>query len=226
MPPKKTRKNKHKHGHKHEHKHANKSKHNHNDRRFYRTPTPYPISPMQNISGIVSSSSAAMKAVSHDKKHWHVDTNINGVKKHANLTNSQIMDILAYPAAKQDLRTQLIQKLRDMSPRPMYDERRPIFIAPNLGAPIIRMYEPREPHQHQKIEYIYKNGCSNKPIMLDKLSPLHEARIIPEMNGEPIHLIPNPVQSYNDSGLSSIRKAKKKGKGKGGGKTVNKKGKR
>lgn len=225
MPPKKTRKNKHKH----EHKHANKSKHNHNDRRFYRTPIPYPISPMQNISGIVSSSSAAMKAVSHDKKHWHVDTNINGVKKHANLTNSQIMDILAYPAAKQDLRTQLIQKLRDMSPRPMYDER-PIFIAPNLGAPIIRMYEPREPHQHQKIEYIYKNGCSNKPIMLDKLSPLHEARIIPEIDGESIHLIPNYMKSYKDndydSGLLSIRKAKKKGKGKGKGKTINKKGKK
>jgi hypothetical protein len=225
MPIKKTRKNKHKHGH----KHANKSKHNHNDRRFYRTPTPYPISPMQNISGIVSSSSAAMKAVSHDKKHWHVDTDINGVKKHANLTNSQIMDILAYPAAKQDLRTQLIQKLRDMSPRHMHDER-PIFIAPNLGAPIIRMYEPHEPHQHQKIEYIYKNGCSNKPIMLDKLSPLHEARIIPEMDGESIHLIPNSMKSYKDndydSGLSSIRKANKKTKGKGKGKTVNKKGKK
>lgn len=233
MPPKKTRKNKHKHGH----KHANKSKHNHNHRRFYRTPTPYPVSPMQNISGIVSSSSAAMKAVSHDKKHWHVDADINGVKKHANLTNSQIMDILAYPAAKQDLRTQLIQKLRDMSPRPMYDERRPIFIAPNLGAPIIRMYEPREPrepHQHQKIEYIYKNGCSNKPIMLDKLSPLHEARIIPEMDVEPIHLIPNSMHSHNESelselsGLSSIRKAnnKIKSKGKGKRKTVNKKGKK
>lgn len=219
MPQKKTRKNKPNHKH------------------FHRTPTPYPFSPMQNISGIVSSSSAAMKAVSHDKKHWHVDTNINGVKKHANLTNSQIMDILAYPAAKQDLRTQLIQKLRDMSPRPMYDERRPIFIAPNLGAPIIRMYEPREPrepHQHQKIEYIYKNGCSNKPIMLDKLSPLHEARIIPEMDVEPIHLIPNSMHSHNESelsglsGLLSIRKAKKKGKSKGKGKrkTVNKKGKK
>lgn len=169
MPQKKTRKNKKNHKH------------------FYSTPTPYPVSPSGHISGIVSSSSAVMKAVSRDGKHWHVDADINGAKKHANLTNSQIMDILAYPAAKQDLRTHLIQKLRDISPH---------------------------------------HGCSNKPILINKLPPLHEARIIPEMNGEPIHLIPNPVQSYNDSGLSSIRKAKKKGKGKGGGKTVNKKGKR
>ena len=213
MPQKKTRKNKPNHKH------------------FYRTPTPYPFSPMQNISGIVSSSSAAMKAVSRDGKHWHVDADINGAKEHANLTNSQIMDILAYPAAKQDLRTQLIQKLRNISPRPMRDER-PIFIAPNLGAPIIRMYEPHEPHQHPKIEYIYKKGCSNKPIMMNNLSPLHESRIIPEIDGESIHLIPNPMQSYNESGLSrlselsSIRKAKKKSKGKGRGKTVNKKWKK
>jgi hypothetical protein len=246
MPQKKTRKNNHKT------KTKTKINHNHSHRNFYRTPTPYPFSPMQNISGIVSSSSAAMKAVSRDGKHCHVDANINGEKEHANLTNSQIMDILAYPAAKQDLRTQLIQKLRDMSPRHMHDER-PIFIAPNLGAPIIRMYEPREPREHQKIEYIYKNGCSNKPIMLNKLSPLHEARIIPEMDGESIHLIPKHMHSHNESKLSelselselsglselselselsSIRKANKKiknkgkGKGKGKGKTVNKKGKK
>jgi len=215
-------------------------KHKPNYRNFYRTPTPYPFSPMRNISGIVSSSSAAMKAVSRDGKHWHVDANINGAKEHTNLTNSQIMDILAYPAAKQDLRTQLIKKLRDISPHPIHDER-PIFIAPNLGTPIIRMYEPREPHQYPKIEYIYKKGCSNKPIMMNNLSPLHESRIIPEMDGESIRLISNPMQSYNDSGLSelsklsSIRKAKKKskgrgksrgksrGKGKGRGKTINKK---
>ena len=204
MPQKKTRKNKPNH------------------KNFHRTPTPYPFSPMQNISGIVSSSSAAMKAVSRDGKHWHVDANINGEKKHANLTNSQIMDILAYPAAKQDLRTQLIQTLRDISPHSIHDVR-PIIIEPNLGAPIIRMYEQREEHQHPKIEYIYKKGCSDKPVMLNKLSPLHEARIIPEMDGESIHLISNPMQSYNESGLSglsglsSIRKAKKKSKGKGNG---------
>ena len=209
MPQKKTRKNKP------------------NYRNFYRTPTPYPFSPMQNISGIVSSSYADMKAVSRDGKHWHVDANINGEKEHANLTNSQIMDILAYPAAKQDLRTQLIKKLRDISPHPIHDER-PIFIAPNLGAPIIRMYEPREPRQHPKIEYIYKKGCSDKPLMPNNLSPLHESRIIPEIDGNSINLISNPMQSYNESGLSSIRirKAKKKTKGRGRSKTVNKKWKR
>jgi ribosomal protein L19E len=68
--------------------------------------------------------------------------------------------------------------------------------------------------------------------MMNNLSPLHESRIIPEMDRESIRLISNPMQSYNDSGISeisSIRKAKKKskgrgkGKGKGRGKTVNKK---
>ena len=150
-----------------------------------------------------------MKAVSRDGKHWHVDTDINGAKKHANLTNSQIMDILAYPAAKQDLKTQLIQKLRDISPRPMCDEHR----------------------EYPNIEYIYKNGCPNKPIMLNKLSPLHEAIIIPESDGEPIYLIPNPMHLHNDneSGLSSIRirirKAKKKSKSKGMSKGKSKKAK-
>lgn len=119
MPQKKTRKNKPNH------------------KNFHRTPTPYPFSPMQNISGIVSSSSAAMKAVSRDGKHWHVDANINGEKKHANLTNSQIMDILAYPAAKQDLRTQLIQTLRDISPHPM-GSRGNIFVEPDKNAVIVK----------------------------------------------------------------------------------------
>lgn len=196
MPQKKTRKNKNKTKH--------NQNHNQNHKHFYRTPTPYPFSPMQNISGIVSSSSATMKAVSRDGKHWHVDTDINGAKKHANLTNSQIMDILAYPAAKQDLKTQLIQKLRDISPRPMCDEHR----------------------EYPNIEYIYKNGCPNKPIMLNKLSPLHEAIIIPESDGEPIYLFPNPMHLHNDneSGLSSIRirKAKKKSKSKGMSKGMSK----
>ena len=95
-----------------------------------RTPTPYPfsvasiVSPTGKEVGAITSSSTVMRAVSHDGKNWHVDTDVNGVKKHAditnlatnpkNLTNSQIMEILAYPAAKQDLKTRLLEEFRNI----------------------------------------------------------------------------------------------------------------
>jgi hypothetical protein len=157
-----------------------------------RTPTPYPFSPVSPTSkgmGTITSSSTIMKAVTRDGKNWHVDTDVNGVKKHANLTNltnSQIMDILAYPAAKQDLKTRLLQEFRNIQ-HPMFAQQ-PQIIAQNIGTPIIRMDAPFEEPQIQ-YKYIYKNGCSNKPVMLNKLSPLHEAKIVPDSSGEPIHLI-------------------------------------
>jgi hypothetical protein len=108
-----------------------------------RTPTPYPFS---NISSNYSkspesltshvSSSAYVKAVSNDGEHWHVDTDINGVKKHANLTNKQIMDILSYPAAKQDLKSQLLQELRNISFIPLESQ----IIKHNIGIPITKVY--------------------------------------------------------------------------------------
>ena len=166
-----------------------------------RTPTPYPFSVASIVSpngkevGAITSSSTVMRAVSHDGKNWHVDTDINGVKKHAditnpenltanpkNLTNSQIMEILAYPAAKQDLKTRLLQEFRNI-PEPPH---RPQVIAQNFGVPIIRMVGSI---QEPKVEYIYKKGCSNKPVMLNKLSPLHEAKIVPDSSGEPLHLV-------------------------------------
>ena len=108
-----------------------------------RTPTPYPFS---NISSNYSkspesltshvSSSAYVKAVSNDGEHWHVDTDINGVKKHANLTNKQIMDILSYPAAKQDLKSQLLQELRNISSIPLESQ----IIKHNIGIPITKVY--------------------------------------------------------------------------------------
>ena len=126
MPQKKTRNAaKHKHN-------KNKTKSIHNIyNRFSRPPTPYPfssISPMSQTTGTITSSSAVMKAMSRDGKHWHIDTDINGVKKHTNLTNSQIMDILAYPTAKQDLKTRLQHDLRNLhyiSQRPLM----PIFMS-------------------------------------------------------------------------------------------------
>jgi len=167
---------------------------------FHRTPTPYPfslISPVSPVSptskavGAVTTSSAMMKAVSRDGKNWHVDTDVNGVKKHANvtnLTNSQIMDILAYPAANRDLKTRLLEEFRNI-PRPMFVQPQllPQILAENFSEPIIRMDGPLE---EPRIQYIYKKGCSTKPVMINKLSPLHEAKIVPDFSGEPIHLAP------------------------------------
>ena len=187
-----------------------KTKTSHLRKVYDRTPTPYPFSPTGQTTDTITSSSSTMKAVSRDGEHWHVDTDINGVKKHANLTNSQIMDILAYPAAKQDLRTRLLQDFRNIPQHPQ----QPMMIAPNFGVrvPIIRMMGPIE---EPKIEYIYKRGCSNSnnPIMINKLSPLHEAKIVPESSGEPIHLVPIHMSS------SGRRKVYSKGKGKGKGKS-------
>ena len=114
MPQKKTRTAKPKH------KTKTKHKTNYSRKSFYRTPTPYPFSPSyptRQINGSVTTSSSLMKAVSRDGQHWHVDTDVNGVKKHANLTNSQIMGILAYPAAKQDLKTRLLQEFSNITPQ-------------------------------------------------------------------------------------------------------------
>ena len=209
MPQKKTRKASPKH----------KPKTKNNRKIFYRTPTPYPfspvppVSPFGQINSSISSTSAAMKAVSRDGEHWHVDTDVNGEKKHANLTNSQIMGILAYPAAKQDLRTRLLQELRSIPQQPRLQQ-------PNFGTPIIRMYGPPE---EPKIEYTYKRGCSNNPIMLDKLSTLHEANIIPEMDGEKIHLNPMHLDTNRRSVIRKHKAVKRKTKGKAKAKGKSKK---
>lgn len=152
-----------------------------------RTPTPYPfsvasiVSPTGKEVGAITTSSTAMRAVSHDGKNWHIDTDVNGVKKHAditnlatnpkNLTNSQIMEILAYPAAKQDLKTRLLEEFR------------------NIRQPLIPMLAQRFGEPQIQYKYIYKNGCANKPVMLNNLSPLHEAKIVPDSSSEPIHLV-------------------------------------
>jgi DNA-directed RNA polymerase beta subunit len=153
-----------------------------------RTPTPYPFSVVSPITspsgkqiGAITSSSTSMRAVSHDGKNWHIDTDVNGVKKHAditnlaanpkNLTNLQIMDILAYPAAKQDLKTRLLEEFR------------------NIRQPLMPMLAQRFGEPQIQYKYIYKNGCANKPVMIHNLSPLHEAKIVPDSSIEPIHLV-------------------------------------
>ena len=68
-------------------------------------------------------SSTEVRAVSTDGgKKWHVDANINGDKRHVNLTKHEIMDVLAYPASPKDLRTRLLEDF-DMGPRDVRNER-------------------------------------------------------------------------------------------------------
>jgi len=55
-------------------------------------------------------SSTEVRAVSNDGgKKWHMDADINGEKRHANLTKHDIMDVLSYPASPKDLRTRLLE---------------------------------------------------------------------------------------------------------------------
>ena len=176
-----------------------------------RTPTPYPFSVASIVSpngkevGAITSSSTVMRAVSHDGKNWHVDTDVNGVKKHAditnhenlatttkNLTNSQIMEILAYPAAKQDLKTRLLEEFR------------------NIRQPLIPMLAQRFGEPQIQYKYIYKNGCANKPVMINNLSPLHEVKIVPDSSEEPIHLV--DVSLGMDTGSRRSIKPLKKGR--------------
>lgn len=69
-------------------------------------------------------SSTEVRAVSTDGgKKWHVDADINGEKRHANLTKHDIMDVLAYPASPKDLKTRLLEDF-DMGPRSVRKERK------------------------------------------------------------------------------------------------------
>jgi hypothetical protein len=201
---------------------------------FDRTPTPYPFSntdsnyskspapvasqvpyvsqyPSPLPPGVSSTSSSAyVKAVSKNGKDWHVDIDVNGKKKHGNLTNSEIMNLMAYPAAKQNLKSQLLQELRNI-PRLPIQER---FIRPNFSMPFVELYNVQE--ENPEIQYIYKKGCSNEPMMLNKLSPLHEVKIVPESSEIPIHLMPmrrSSMRSSRNSRRSSTGNTSKKRKG-------------
>ena len=69
-------------------------------------------------------SSTEVRAVSTDGgKKWHVDADINGEKRHANLTKHDIMDVLSYPASPKDLKTRLLEDF-DMGPRDVRNERK------------------------------------------------------------------------------------------------------
>jgi hypothetical protein len=76
-------------------------------------------------------SSTAIRAVSNDGGNkWHIDADINGEKRHTNLTKHDIMDVLSYPASPKDLRTRLLEDFdmhrmeREYEDREMRNERK------------------------------------------------------------------------------------------------------
>jgi hypothetical protein len=101
------------------------------------------------------------------------------------------------------LKTRLLQEFRNI-PEPPHQ---PQVIAQNFGVPIIRMVGSI---QEPKVEYIYKKGCSNKPVMLNKLSPLHEAKIVPDSSSEPLHLVPMHTSRISSGRMKRRFKSKSK----------------
>ena len=49
--------------------------------------------------------------------------------------------------------------------------------------------------------------------MLNKLSPLHEAKIVPEYSGEPMHLVPMHMNRVSSSSRRMKSRVKSKSKG-------------
>jgi hypothetical protein len=138
--------------------------------------------------GKANVSTMAMRAVSDDGSNWHVDTDVNGVRNHANLTNSDIMNIMSHPAHKLDLRTRLLQSLRGVDRHtmptlletPETPETDQIGMFGEIDSPHLRIYRKNCP-------MIPKHRLS-RPVMMNNLSPLHEATIVPR--NEVIHIMP------------------------------------
>ena len=142
----------------------------------------------QKFHGKANVSTMAMRAVSDDGSNWHVDTDVNGVRNHANLTNSDIMNIMAHPAHKLDLRTRLLQSLRGIDRHtmptlletPETPETDHIGMFGEIDYPHVRIYRKNCPTRS-------KHRLSG-PVMMNNLSPLHEATIVPR--NEVIHIMP------------------------------------
>ena len=136
----------------------------------------------RKFNGKANVSTMAMRAISEDGDEWHVDTDVNGIRDHANLTNSEIMEIMSHPAHKVDLRTRLIRKLKGVD-----DFESDIMASVPASAPNIDQIgmfgEIDYPHVR-----IYRKNCRTRPVLMDNLSPLHEATIVPR--NEIIHLAP------------------------------------
>ena len=146
-------------------------------------------------------STMSMSAISNDGSNWHVDTDVNGMRNHTNLTNSDIMNIMAHPAHKVDLRTRLLESLKGVDryemptliETPETDE---IGMFGEIDYPHVRIYRKKCPTQHG-------------PVLMNNLSPLHEAAIVPR--NEVIHLA--PLHSLHTmKPKKSTKKRVKKGK--------------
>jgi hypothetical protein len=143
-----------------------------NNSNIFDLPMNFPISHASHkhpITTASSSSTTAMNAVYADGR-WHVDTDINGEKSHENLTNSQLMKLLAHPASKKDLRTSLLEKLNDVHSG--YNE-----ITPPIIVKICKKKPIKNHYRHV-----------HHPLTLESLTPLHEVNIIP--SNEFIHIKP------------------------------------
>uniref|UniRef100_A0A6C0EW04 Uncharacterized protein n=1 Tax=viral metagenome TaxID=1070528 RepID=A0A6C0EW04_9ZZZZ len=134
--------------------------------------------------GKANVSTMAMRAVSDDGSNWHVDTDVNGIKNHENLTNSDIMKIMSHRAHKVDLRTRLLQSLRGVGVDRHEMQQMPEIRSNNMFGEI------DYPRVH-----IYRKKCprmpilrSSRPVLMGSLSPLHEATIVPR--NEFMHLVP------------------------------------
>lgn len=159
---------------------------------------------MHNMYGKANVSTMAMRAVSNDGSNWHIDTDIDGIKNHENLTNSDIMNIMSHRAHKVDLRTRLLHNLKG------------IDIGVNDYRPTIpQMSELDQIGMFGEIDYphvrVYRKNCptrpmSTRPVMMNNLSPLHEARIIPK--NEIIHL--EPLHSLHS--MKTVKKHRTKSK--------------
>ena len=147
-------------------------------------------------------STMSMSAISNDGNNWHVDTDVNGVKNHTNLTNTDIMNIMAHPAHKVDLRTRLLESLRGVDryemPRlietPETDE---IGMFGEIDYPHVRIYRKKCPTQQGS-------------VLMNNLSPLHEATIVPR--NEVIHLAPLHSLHTMKPQRKPTKKRAKKGK--------------
>jgi hypothetical protein len=175
-------------------------------RKFHNHPITHKMYGKANVSTM------AMRAVSDDGSNWHVDTDVNGIKNHENLTNSDIMKIMSHRAHKVDLRTRLLQSLRGVG----VDRHE-----------MQQMPEIRSNDMFGEIDYprvhIYRKKCprmpilrSSRPVLMDNLSPLREATIVPRnefMHLAPLHSLHSmkmnkPVKTRRTKGKKSRKNRK------------------
>jgi hypothetical protein len=175
-------------------------------RKFHNHPITHKMYGKANVSTM------AMRAVSDDGSNWHVDTDVNGIKNHENLTNSDIMKIMSHRAHKVDLRTRLLQSLRgvgvDRHEMQQMPEIRSNDMFGEIDYPRVHIYRKKCPRM--------PISMSSRPILMGNLSPLREARIVPRnefMHLAPLHSLHSmkmnkPVKTRRTKGKKSRKNRK------------------